>query len=151
MSLFDGPGLDPDIDDLRLGKQIERVYAYMLDTEWHTLAEISRAVEAPEASVSARLRDLRKVRWGGHIIEEVRAKTKGGGLHRYRMWPSTLGLLDGKGRDTGTIWRQHPLYVFCVYHHCFHEPRATNIDRHDAGCYDRDWRPVRVLIEDGRW
>jgi hypothetical protein len=97
-SLFDGPGLIAAVDDPRLQRQIDRVYNLMRDGEWRTLHDISQATGAPEASVSARLRDLRKPWWGGHTVDEERVAV-GFGLHRYRLRPAPGGLLDGRRTD----------------------------------------------------
>lgn len=56
----------------------------MSDGGWHTLAEIAMASEAPEASVSARLRDFRKPRYGMHTVQKRRV-IDGGGLWEYRI------------------------------------------------------------------
>lgn len=66
---FDGSTYNPERDGARLGDQMLAVYAVMADGRWRTLADLSSAVGAPEASVSARLRDLRKPRFGGHRVE----------------------------------------------------------------------------------
>jgi hypothetical protein len=49
---------------------------------WLTLHEISVGTGDPEASVSARLRDLRKTKFGGH---EVERQNLGGGRWVYRL------------------------------------------------------------------
>lgn len=66
-----GPDVTP-ADNARLGEQQAHVTALMLDGKWRTLAEISAAVGAPEASVSARLRDMRKERNGAYVVERAR-------------------------------------------------------------------------------
>lgn len=72
---------DPVLDGERLKKQLGRVKALMLDGEWRGLAEIAVATGAPEASASARLRDLRR-----HGLTVERQRVPGGrGLHRYRI------------------------------------------------------------------
>ena len=48
-------------DRPRLAAQARRVLIRMSDHKWRTLAILSFEAEAPEASVSARLRGLRKV------------------------------------------------------------------------------------------
>jgi hypothetical protein len=53
----------------------------MADGFWYTLQEISLAVKAPEASVSARLRDLRKPPF--NLIVERRRRSAG--THEYRV------------------------------------------------------------------
>ena len=71
----------------RLSEQRERVKQFMagLDpTVWVTLAELSAAVGAPEASVSARLRDFRKKRYGSHTVEK-RRWSAGGATYEYRV------------------------------------------------------------------
>ena len=59
-------------DAARLVPQLERVRNLMADGGWRTLEEISRAAGAPQASVSARLRDLRKEKFGGFRVETRR-------------------------------------------------------------------------------
>ena len=80
--IFDGETFDPSLDELRLLTQLERVYLLMRDGKWRTLSEIAGKVEGSEAGCSARLRDLRKSRWGSHTIESDRL---GGGTWKYRM------------------------------------------------------------------
>lgn len=79
---FDGETIDPDLDNSRLGVQFAAVRALMLDGQWRTLADISALAHAPEASVSARLRDLRKPRFGAKTVERRR---RGEGLWEYRL------------------------------------------------------------------
>jgi hypothetical protein len=54
----------------------------MADGGWHTLDAIARGVGGTQASVSARLRDLRKKKYGSHEIQRVRVT---GGLFEYRL------------------------------------------------------------------
>ncbi len=82
MPHFDGETYDPDRDHVRLSGQMLKVRNLMSDGEWRTLRHIANEVGAPEASVSARLRDLRKPRFGGYTVERVRAPR---GLHFYRL------------------------------------------------------------------
>jgi hypothetical protein len=67
-SLFDGPHIRR-ADDAALGAQLAAVRAVMSDRQWHTLAELAAAAQCSDASASARLRDLRKGRFGGHVVE----------------------------------------------------------------------------------
>ena len=87
---FDGQTYDPDQDHDRLKRQLTAVWAYMRDAEWHSLAEIAHMVQAPEASVSARLRDLRKAKFGGYRVERQRVR-EGRGLYHYRLTGRTDG------------------------------------------------------------
>lgn len=74
------PG-DPS-DAVRLSGQLLAVYERMSDGNWHTLEELAAAVNATTQGVSARLRDLRKQRWGSHDVRGEQIKR---GLWRYRM------------------------------------------------------------------
>lgn len=80
---FGGVTYEPERDYSRLKSQLARVYMVMLDGKWRTLAQITKASRpGTEASVSARLRDLRKDKYGGHILQ---AECIEGGLWRYRL------------------------------------------------------------------
>lgn len=81
---FDGETYDEDRDGERLGAQLLAVRDAFLDRQWHYLADLATAAHASEASVSARIRDLRKRRFGGYTIEREYVS---GGLWRYRMIP----------------------------------------------------------------
>lgn len=80
---FDLPIQGPDVsvgDHERLTGLLGRVGRYMEVTgRWVTLAELSAACNGAEASVSARLRDLRKRGW-----EVERRKTDRPGIFEYR-------------------------------------------------------------------
>jgi hypothetical protein len=94
-SLFDGEGDDEGTDkDARLENLLHRVWAAMSDGGWWLLSDLARVTHASEASVSARLRDFRKPRFGGH---EVHRQLVEPGLYQYRLAPTEVGLLDGKG------------------------------------------------------
>lgn len=79
---FSGATYEPERDRERLSRQLDAVRRAMLDGAWRTLAEIAAAAGAPEASVSARLRDLRKPRFGGWTVQR---KNLGGGTWQYRV------------------------------------------------------------------
>lgn len=79
---FDGKTYDPDRDYRRLDHLLGRVYRFMQDGAWHTLGTISHATGGSEASVSARLRDLRKPRYGALHIERRHLSD---GLWQYRL------------------------------------------------------------------
>ena len=83
LTLKDPPSLDgatynPAIDGARLGKQFMRVWDVMQRGGWMTLAEIAEITQCPESSVSARLRDFRKEKFGGHTVERRRVDSEGG-------------------------------------------------------------------------
>jgi hypothetical protein len=79
---FGGETFEPARDGSRLANQLADVRAYMSDGAWHTLAEIEEATGHPQASISSRLRDLRKRPNGGHTIDREYVCR---GLHRYRL------------------------------------------------------------------
>jgi len=79
---FDGDDYQHERDFIRLKKQADRIYRFVADSEWKTLREISVATGAPEASVSACLRHLRKPKYGGHTVEK---KYAGSGVYQYRV------------------------------------------------------------------
>ena len=82
---FDGETYEPDKDFVRLTGQLGRVYEFMRDARWHTIPEISVGAEGSEASVSARLRDLRKKKFGSHTVERRRRGEGRSGFFEYRL------------------------------------------------------------------
>jgi RIO-like serine/threonine protein kinase len=79
---FYGETFERERDGARLGAQLSAVKGFMLTHGWVTLSQISEATNAPEASVSARLRDLRTPRGGNFIIQRRYISR---GLHEYRL------------------------------------------------------------------
>ena len=79
---FDGETYRSERDRVRLSRQLIAVREVLSDNGWHTLEEIAGRTGEPEASISARIRDLRKTRFGGHVVER---EYVGKGLWRYRM------------------------------------------------------------------
>lgn len=84
---FDGETYDHDEDYQRLGAQMRRVFDAMASGDWVTLRGLSRVTGDPEASVSARLRDLRKAKFGGWEIRREKriAEPSGRVLWIYRL------------------------------------------------------------------
>jgi DNA-binding Lrp family transcriptional regulator len=79
---FDGADYDAARDNARLTSQLDRVFSVMKDGQPRTLQQIARLTGAPESSVSAQLRHLRKERFGGH---EVRRRYLGEGRYEYQL------------------------------------------------------------------
>ncbi len=79
---FDGETFAPHRDGARLTGQLDRVRLVMADARWRTLRTIAKAVDGSEAGVSARLRDLRKPRFGGHTVER---RYQAEGVWEYRL------------------------------------------------------------------
>lgn len=82
LPLFDGVTFNAKRDTSRLHAQLDSVRSLMFDGRWRTLSEIAEHVDAPEASVSARLRDLRKLKFGGYRVERQYVAQ---GLFQYRI------------------------------------------------------------------
>lgn len=114
----DGSTFDSVFDAERLNKQSRVVYAVMQDGIWRTLAQIALLTGAPEASVSARLRDFRKEKFGGITVERRRVASARG-LHQYRILTNQVtvdnnvenydlnsGMLDEKKDSLATLTRQ---------------------------------------------
>lgn len=79
---FDGDTYEPESDYIRLKGQLGEVFEFMKDGAWHTIPEITNNVTGSPQSVSARLRDLRKDKYGGHTVERM---SLGQGLFTYRL------------------------------------------------------------------
>ena len=69
----------------RLGLQYLTVWNCMQDGQWRTLREISDATRAPEASASARLRDIRRAGKDGGWTVEVRLRNGVRGHFEYKV------------------------------------------------------------------
>ncbi len=63
---FQGSTFVAERDEARLTSQLQRVADFMRRSDWVTLSQIATAAVAPEASASARLRDMRRA---GYQIE----------------------------------------------------------------------------------
>jgi len=81
-----GETFDPAEDEERLGAQFLRVRAVMDLGAWRTLQEVSVETGDPEASVSARIRDLRRA---GYEVQRRRRGEAARGIHEYRALPKS--------------------------------------------------------------
>ena len=81
----DGATYNPELDHRRLAGQNLRVFNALQDGEWKTLRELSEDTGDPEASISARLRDLRKKKFGAHTVESRRRGEPKQGLWEYKL------------------------------------------------------------------
>lgn len=82
---FAGSTYQPVQDDIRLTGQLARIVKCVQDGAWRTLAEIETATGAPQASISAQLRHLRKPRFGAHTVEKQPRGDRATGLFEYRV------------------------------------------------------------------
>ena len=84
----DGETYERERDYGRLVGLLGRVRVVMNDNRWHTLAYIQSIAGGTEASCSARLRDLRKARFGGYRVERRHVSD---GLWEYRVLRTQTG------------------------------------------------------------
>jgi hypothetical protein len=90
---FDGETYEAEHDEGRLRKQFHAVFLLMHDSQWRTLEEIAFSVYGQNDpdwrlktnGVSARLRDCRKEKFGGHTVERQRRGDPKAGLFEYRL------------------------------------------------------------------
>ena len=88
---FDGATYDPAKDGKRLSTLLGKVWQCVSargsgedkGLVWWTLSELHQACGGSEASISARLRDFRKAKFGGH--EVLRRRRAGGGTWEYAV------------------------------------------------------------------
>lgn len=81
---FDGSSYEPGEDFERLTSQLEKVRDLMLDGHWRSPQEIVGILHCgSDSAITARLRDLRKKRFGGFEVECMRVNK---GLFRYRVY-----------------------------------------------------------------
>lgn len=82
---FDGQTFDQHKDGERLTGQLSSVHAVMSSGQWRTLAEIRELIGVgTETGISARLRDLRKPKFGGFVVESRRRNDSGCWEYRVR-------------------------------------------------------------------
>lgn len=79
---FSGETFSAPRDGMRLNAQLIAVKQLMADSCWRTLQDIAGYVHASESSVSARLRDLRKEKFGTHTVNRRHVQP---GLFEYQL------------------------------------------------------------------
>ena len=82
---FAGSDYVPELDDKRLRGQVKAIYDLMRDGIWRTLGEIEKALEYPQASISAQLRHLRKEKFGSNTVNRRRKGKREEGLIEYQL------------------------------------------------------------------
>ena len=82
---FDGETYKPEHDHARLTSQLARVRKLMSDGAWRTLEQIGTSTGSPPASVSARLRDLRKSKFGALAVDRRNLGDRDDGAFEYRL------------------------------------------------------------------
>jgi hypothetical protein len=82
---FGGSTFDAALDGARLGSQLVRVHDAMIGGAWRTLDEIAALTGDRGQSISARLRDLRKERFGGFVVNRQRRGDGHRGIWEYQV------------------------------------------------------------------
>ena len=87
MADFDGKTYERREDLVRLNRLLWAVYEVMQSGRWLTLEELSSRVGVPhtQTSLSARLRDFRKAKFGGNQVESRRRGDAHRGVFEYRL------------------------------------------------------------------
>lgn len=95
----------PAGEQKRLTKQLDRVRAHLLNdvgaledgsTQWWTLAELEKELGFPQASISARLRDLRSE---GYVIETKVREGVAARMYRLLVPPAGFTSVKRKSKD----------------------------------------------------
>jgi len=91
----------------RLGGQLARVLQVVRDGKWRTLSDIRDEMHSPVStqSISARLRDFRKLKFGNYLVERRSTGTEG--LHEYRVDVNQNNPLptQGKAFDADAVFK----------------------------------------------
>lgn len=99
----------PSRADLDNSKQLGEIWDLMEDRKWRTLFELRELLDNRyiETSISARLRDLRKNKYGGHtVLRRLRKRTRR--TYEYKVIPRIPGMsivinirgCNGSGKST---------------------------------------------------
>ncbi|MFA5392054.1 MAG: hypothetical protein WC331_11615 [Candidatus Omnitrophota bacterium] len=83
--MFTGSNYDPALDETRLKTQLGKIYSLMIDGRWRTLREIEHATGYMTSSISAQLRNLKKLEYGHYIVDHRRRGDKELGLFEYQL------------------------------------------------------------------
>ena len=82
---FGGRTYSPEHDEQRLTTLYDRVFRLMSDGHWRTYAEIKAVTGGSEGGIAARLRDFRKPKFGGHVVNSRRRGDPKDGIWEYQL------------------------------------------------------------------
>jgi hypothetical protein len=94
---FDGDAYESEFDKERLTGQILRVFDVMQDGHHHTVPEVcgliwkKYKVKDPEPSISAQIRNLRKVKYGSHHTPRRHRGARKSGLWEFKLYVNDGG------------------------------------------------------------
>lgn len=80
---FDGDSYERARDHVRLQGLLLATYEYMADGRWHLLGDLAETINCTPQGASARLRDLRKRKFGGFTVQRRRVGELA--LYEYRL------------------------------------------------------------------
>ena len=109
--LFDGDTYDEQRDGTPLASQLDAVRDAMLNGQWWSYKQLREhlqrhhQIKATDTSLSARIRDLRKIRFGGYSVQS-RRKT-------HREWEYRIDLQVSAATDDAVeaVWVEYPRRV----------------------------------------
>lgn len=123
---FDGKTFNREHDKSRLATQLLAVKMVMLDGVWRSPKEIAKAAEIGHgAGITARIRDLRKTKFGGYVIQVRRRHPVNSGIFEYRLLkptdPEAIEIQTGKSAlKSATVRTYHRACLHCgKVHRCF--------------------------------
>ena len=84
---FDGTTYEPKQDDHRLIPLIKELFIVMSDSKFRTLPELEKILKHRYmiTSISSKLRDLRKEKFGGHIVNRQNRGDRKNGFYEYQL------------------------------------------------------------------
>ena len=83
---FDGWTYREELDRARLTSALRHILFELLDRRWHMIKELALLAGCSEAGASARLRDLKKPKWGRFPVEKRRLPgLETSGVWQYRI------------------------------------------------------------------
>lgn len=79
-------------DQQRLASQVDRIRDVMLDGVWRTRDEIAVATDlSVHSDITRRVRNLRYVKFGQHLVERRRRGDEERGIYEYKVHPAGTG------------------------------------------------------------
>lgn len=84
---FDGETYESSLDQVRMTRQLRAVFEFMKDGSWYTPERISAHCGGSVAGITARIRDLRKDRFGAYKVSSRRVGR--GGSWEYSIMNAT--------------------------------------------------------------
>ena len=94
MSNILGTTFNEALDGKRVRTQMQVIRDYMLNHDYVTLFDIERDLHYPTSSISAQLRNLKKIQFGEHILEKRRVSIDNAGTWVYKLRAREIKILD---------------------------------------------------------